>query len=201
MICESILMEYFKNYSDELKPLLATVEAKLEIRAIYDHTARVAIYEMEEKDRQEELKKIERHLHRAKLDCYKTLCIFGEINADSFEDNYRNISLGDVDSGKFYPKYLELKNVAREKVIKAKSNEKAITSNEHEVSRLYQEAVIAYDDFEKFISSNFKEIEWTVQFLRKYSKKGYIIAIIIAFVLGIITTILGSIIGKYLHLI
>jgi hypothetical protein len=60
-------MEYFKNYSDELKPLLATVEAKLEklpegilneIRAIYDHTARVAIYEMEEKDRQEELKKL-----------------------------------------------------------------------------------------------------------------------------------------------
>ena len=196
----------YQEYLDILKPLIATIEGKYEIfpegilneiRALYDHIARLSILEMSEDIKNEEFKKAIRHIHRAKLDCYKILCTMGEISIEQFEKNYKNVRLGEVDSGKFLPKYEELKNIARNKTFKAKIEEKNITSNEENVSILYQKAISAFENLENFIKSNYENLAWSVSNQKLYTKKGYIIA----FILGVIATIIGTIICKCFNIL
>lgn len=201
--------ELYHVYLNELKPLIATIEGKYEIfpegilneiRALYDHTARLSILEMNYDVFLEEYNRATRHIHRAKLDCFKFLCTMGERNNDQFKNNYINVRLGEVNSGKFLPEYEKLKKIAINKTLEAKMQEKTITNNEKNVSFLYQEAILAYEEIEKFIELNYENLAWSASNQKQYSKRGYINAIIITAICGIGATIIGTMICNWLNI-
>ena len=199
------ITDLYQAYLNELKPLIAAIEGKYEIfpegilkevRALYDHISRLSILEMEEEAYNEEYQRAKRHIHRAKLDCFKILCTMGEIRSEKFEENYKNVRLGEVGSGKFLPEYEKLKKIARNKTLKAKMNEKSIAHNEKNVSLLYQEAVLEFEKVESFIDSTSENLAWSASNQKHYSEEGFKRAKRTAYKVGIAGTIVATIFLK-----
>ena len=194
------IINLYRDYYDQLRPFIAYVEAKTErfpigilneVRALYDHSARLYLQDMSPENRKEELNKAQRHISRAKLDCYKVLCARGEEEIEEFKKNYKNVKLGLVDSGRCLPEFTRLTNDAWEKTKEAKESEKAITGNEEEMSNKYQEAIVAYEEIDRFIKSNAENLAWSSSHQKRYIWKSHLVA----FFLGII----GSLLAAYVY--
>ncbi len=203
---EEMLDNIFQKYYDNLKPFLATVEARLEIfpegilneiRALFDHVARIGFNELNDEEKLEELKTAKRHINRAVFDCYKVLCAHEEERIEKFLEDYKGIRLGEVDSGKFLPEFTRLSDRARELVDKAKEYEKYGSSRHEKASEKFQEAIVEYNDLRKYIALQSQNLAWSASHQRKEFWKGKILA----FAMGIVTTIIGTLICDYFDLI
>ena len=185
--------ELYKAYHNDIKRLLAYVEAELEefpiailneIRSLYDHTARACLSKNNEAKCQE-IESAKRHIIRIKLDCCKVLCAQGEIRMEEFHKNYKRIRLGEVDSGNFLPELTQLHDKAKKTVRRAKHAEKSGEDGREETFSLFQEAVVAYKDVERFIEDNSEKLAWAASRQRRYFWSNHIVTIIITFVIGV----------------
>lgn len=95
--------------------------------------------------------------------------------------------MGEVDSGRFQPKYLDLKTEAEKLVREAKNLEKYGRSKYAKASDKFQDAILAYERISEFLRDNNKNLEWTVSQQKRYSLKSYSITVVITFIAGVIT--------------
>ena len=185
----------YEAYYENLKALLVLVESELEkfpegilneIRSLYDHTARASLSKNPE-DRSKEIESARRHIVRALLDCYKVVCIQGEIKIERFEESYKKIRLGEVDSGKFLPKLTQLHHKAKEFVQSAKKTEKSGEDGRGKSLRLFDNAIKAYKDVEQFIEKQSENLTWAASHQKRYFWSSHIISSIIGLVTGCIS--------------
>lgn len=182
----------YKQYLEDIVPLLSNlevvdseypVEIANEIRAIFTHLSRCYSFPtMVDIDAQ--IKAAERHVKRALLDCYKYTCLSHADSIKSFRNDYHNIDLTLVNSGKFI-KILSEKTVsAQEKINKAKRADTynvvidddfdiKTTDNlfeaycksicDDDLFSMYQEAYIEYSECVELITNHYDDIEYLVQ--------------------------------------
>jgi len=191
----------FVQYNKGLKPYLIALEAKTEmfpqgilneIRALFDHCARTSLDGLTEKQKQLEIESAQRHIYRASYDCLKELCLYYARELEQFEKNYKGIRLGDVDSGQFYPRYIEMKQSAEKLTKDAKHCEEYGMAKYKEASEQYQDAILQYDKTLSFIQENSKTLAWSTQNQKKYFWKSHVITAIISLIVGIIVTLAGN---------
>ena len=111
---QNLLDNFYKEYNTKLKPILALLEAEIqqfpinilnEVRAIHDHIARTYGDDLDLKQKEKQIELALRHINRAILDCYKIVVAVKDENIRKIIRNYRYTNLGEVDSGRFYPKF------------------------------------------------------------------------------------------------
>jgi len=201
--------ELYEEYNYVLRPLLAEVEAQLErfpigllneIRALHDHVARTHLRELDEKAKLIEIELARRHSLRVMLDCYKVLCKQGEVMVEEFRKDYRGVRLGEVDSGRFLPKFIELRDRARDLVGQAKKSERLGQSGREEALDLYQEAVIAYADLKDFLREQSQNLAWSASHQKRRFWLSNIITAIISFVMGCLAIWIMRFIFKFFNI-
>lgn len=197
MPTDEMANELFREYITNVRPLLAKVVAQIEmlpigilneIRAVYDHTARIRIDILDTQAKERELESARRHFSRIMLDCYKTLCIQGEKLIEAFQKDYRRIRLGEVDNGTFLPEFTRLKIRAKQLTEQARVMEGYGESNRADTLNMFQEATTAYDDIQQFIDEKSQELAFSASHQRRHFWSTHVIALII----GIFTTCLGG---------
>ncbi len=190
--------ELYKAYHNDVKRLLAYVEAELEefpiailneVRSLYDHTARAYLSKSKEA-KCKETESARRHIVRIKLDCCKVLCAQGEKRIEEFHKNYRRIKLGEVDSGDFLPELTRLHDKAKTMVRRAKYAEKSGEEGREETFSLFQEAVISYKRIEQFIDRKSEKLAWSTSNQRRYFWSSHLIT----FIIGLLTGCLSGLI-------
>ena len=191
--------DLFKVYIELVRPLIIEVEAKTqkipigilnEVRAIHDHVARTYNEHLTEEQIKKELDIAERHVNRIVFDCYKLLCISSKRDFEKFEDDYKGVKLGEVDSGHFLPKYVSLKKEAENIFSEAKKSEAIGMSNLEKSLELFEKGTLAYSDVEDFIESESQHLIWAADHQKKQAWKtyaiGFIISIFSGFIVGLI---------------
>ncbi|MFI3207125.1 MAG: hypothetical protein R3Y33_07735 [Clostridia bacterium] len=192
-----IELEIYKDYQDKIIPFIVTletldgafpVEILNEIRAIFTH---FSAYKL--KNSTDDLYLASRHMKRAFLDCHKYFCVSMEEQIKTFRNDYRNIDLGIADNGNFLPKFNELHQIARCKLIEARRLESVLNNtfeenneNSRQLYKNYEDAWIAYDDLDCFLKKSNKAI----LFANNKSKKAdrFNILAIIFGIIGVIGT-------------
>lgn len=161
----------YRIYNDTIRPLIILVESELitfpigllnEIRAFNDHISRAFIDEIEDGKKHEELETARRHINRSKYECYKVLLVNEDIKNRQFLRQYRNIKLGDVDSGKFYPRFKELLIKSRELAKEGKKLESKGDSYREKAVDNFENAYLGYVELEKFIDDSKEKLIWSV---------------------------------------
>ena len=96
-------------YAEDINPLIIRfetekgefpVEVQNEIRAMYNHLARAALADNEEKVA-ENLDKMQSHSKRALMDCFKYICMLCDDNYRDFMKRYESIDLTYINQGLF----------------------------------------------------------------------------------------------------
>ena len=163
---EKVSAELFSQYNNNIKPLIAEIEARgevmpqplfNEIRAFTDHIARCYRENITDECVSEELDKAHRHIVRITLDCFKCLNILLFKEIENFERRTRNINLKAIDNGEFYPKYKQLRREAVDTVKSAKLEESMDSSK---ALILYDKAFNKYIEIENLLKSSTEEVKW-----------------------------------------
>jgi hypothetical protein len=158
---QSELSKLYAYYNDEVKLLLANVEAMYEmlpeqvfneIRSYNDHIARcynpISTDDIIHKD----LQKAKSHLLRIVLDCYKCINVFyHEEYVKKFQSRHHWVNLNMVDNGGFIVKYHSLRIEARDLVKKAKSEE---SYNKDSALSNFQLAFNKYAELEELVENS-----------------------------------------------
>lgn len=196
MELKDIRKDIYRDYNLSLRPLLILVESIIEkfpigllneVRAINDHIARTYCIDLSKSNKEKELKNAKRHITRAKLDCYKILLVQSEKNVERFLKDYRSIRLGEVDSGKFYPKFTKLLNDARKLVGKAKEQETKGLSRYNSTTKFYNMSFLKYNELKEFIEKNADNLTWSVCNNRIRIIITSVISFIVSLIAGFIT--------------
>ena len=145
------LSELYVPYNEEVKPLLALLEAEREefplslfneVRAMNDHVARCFL--SGDVDRAKELEKAGRHVVRMKLDCFKCLNITFREKNDQFRKDMRHVDLTKISNGKFYSAYENKISESRKLVESAKVFEHK--GETEKALELYEEAFVLNEE-------------------------------------------------------
>lgn len=178
----------YKEYNDNIRPLLALVEARTEtfpvgilneVRALHDHIGRTYLDKLNKEDKGHEIESARRHTWRITLDCYKILCMQGEVMLEQFEKDYHGVRLGEVDSGNFLPTLTASKDMARNLIHAAKMLEKDGRIEREAALDRFEEAVEAYEDMRQFISSQSQNLAWSASNQRRRAWRDILIALAI----------------------
>jgi hypothetical protein len=155
------LGELYNNYNQNVKPLLADIEARYEkiplqlfneIRAFNDHIARCYLLTTSEEDIKRDLEKASSHLLRIILDCFKLLNLHVfSVYVEKFEKKHKRVDLNVVDSGNFIVRFYAIKLKARNTVREAKTYE---SSDKVKSLELFQRAYNEYSELETLIEEN-----------------------------------------------
>jgi hypothetical protein len=165
----SKLSPLYKTYNEVIKPLIADIEIFYEkfplpifneIRAYNDHISRCFTLPLSESDIDNQSNKAKVHIERIVLDCYKFLNVkFHENIIGKFEKRIKYISISNIDSGRFEPKYIQLRNEITKKLKKAKKLERI---NKENSIRLYGFVYEKYDELDNLIIDNRQQINWAI---------------------------------------
>lgn len=208
------LFEILTTYRHELIPLVVNIEVfdglwpieiLNEIRALMNHTARIAEIENSSGDNAERERQIEReldgafeHLKRGTLDGYKYYCISAEDVYEKFEENTREINLSYVNDGSFEIKLTQLLLEARNALKAAKEVENETIGTEIGlVIAAFEDAYQRYDKLVLHIESALSSVEHVKNVREQEIKKavrvnriGYIVGII-----GIVVGVVGIVVN------
>lgn len=192
------LKTLYKEYNEEIGPLLVLVETEIErfpigilneIRALHDHISR--IYEdIKIETKMYEIDSAKRHMWRVMLDCNKWLCQGIEDKIERFYHDYRGVKLGEVNSGRFLPELSRKTHLAKENFGKAKGNERKGRELRQETLDLYRQATESYYDIISFIESQYENLAWAANYQRRHRWRDITISAIISLVIGIIVTLI-----------
>ena len=195
------LEELFRAYSEQVKPLLILVEARLEkfpigilneVRATHDHIARTFEPSAKPEDRVKEIESAARHIQRTMLDAYKVLCADSQMRMETFRRDYRGVRLGEVDSGRFLPKLTELQRIAVTAVETAKLSEKSGSRNSDETLTRFEQALAAWDDVNLFVRDQAQNLAWAASHQRRGAWKDRLIGAAIGFIIGLLVRMVGK---------
>ena len=163
---EKVSTELFSQYNNNVKPLIAEIEARgevmpqplfNEIRAFTDHIARCYREDITDECMCDELAKANRHIVRIMLDCFKCLNILLFKEIENFEHQTHNINLKLIDNGEFYPRYKQLRREAVDTVKRAKLEE---SLDSQKALHLYDRAFNKYVEVENLLKSSTEEVKW-----------------------------------------
>lgn len=211
-----------KRYLEDIAPLLSNleivdseypVEITNEIRAIFTHLSRCYHFP-KLVDINMQITAAERHVKRAVLDCYKYTCLSHADYIKQFQNDYHDIDLTLVESGKFISSLREKTNSAQEKIKKAKQADTYNVVLEYDLKlktddpmfeqycrsicdddlfNLYQEAYIEYSECVEIIKKHQGDIDYLSDRAEKVQKKKNLELNI--GVIGIIVGVVGVIVG------
>ena len=158
----------------------------------------------------------ERHIKRAKLDCYKYICVSHMDYIERFYQIYKNIDLTYIDNGEFVKELRNKTELAKAKIKEAKCYDvynvkvtKDLTLDDFDnideycqsicdddLYDLYMEAYTAYSDCISLIKEHDEDIQYLV---RKTAKKDKIGSW--GLIIGIISAVLGiaSLVISFIH--
>lgn len=204
--------ELFDEYLDEINSNIiqyevianaAPVAILNEIRAIMSHMARIALANTPE-NAEENLKKMKGHSTRAKLDCYKYMCMAIAKRKDAFFNRYNGIDYSRINNGEFAVNIADANEVAEKRLIEAKTYESENGPDE----KLYDKYAEAYLEYKKVwdlikigekyapqLNREYEQKQEDEKIASLYGKRGYIVGIagMIIGVVGIAVGILGLI--------
>lgn len=177
------------KYNEEVKPLVAQVEAVYEktpeqllneVRAFADHEARCFVADVTSEDIEKEINRAEGHLTRIILDCFKYLNVYQHKEyVERFGRLHFFVDLNPVDSGNFIVKYHELVKDSKKSVKDAKACE---SYDKDKSLNLYQEAYNSYSDLEELVESHRRQIAWAT------AKS--LLGTLVSFLIGAVTTVI-----------
>lgn len=194
---ESRIKNVFEQYINVVSPYIVQlevldseypVEILNEIRAVMTHYAR---YELSEDTsiRETNLSKMEGHIKRATLDCFKYLCVSLD---DEFKNTvalYKDVDMSLVDNGDFLPEINKKLRNAQDTYKTAKTEEiKLSEENTDSIYTLYENAYNAYAELIITLNSALDKLDGLK--LRAMRKKKFNN---IGFVVGIAGTIITAI--------
>ncbi len=133
------------------------VEILNEIRSIFTHFARCHT-SSEEKEKEDNVTKAERHTKRAVLDCFKYLCVSYDEHYKAFLDMYKNVDLSDVNDGEFIIELSKKRTCAVNDIQQARKEE----LNGLDIEVLFPEFEKAYNSYAavyNLIKENTEKIE------------------------------------------
>lgn len=143
----------FEDYRDNVdaniiqyESLCAKVPTAIlnEIRSIMTHMARISIAE-NEKSEIRNIEKIRSHMKRARLDCYKYICMEISKKHKEFFDRYNGINYFQIDNGEFIVKlsndYFEAQNALMDAKVKESDN-----APSDELYKAFEKAYLEYAD-------------------------------------------------------
>jgi hypothetical protein len=168
----------FLRYVNELKPLIAEIEALFEelptvvlneLRAVFDHLSRCEIRPEDEKYISEQNNKASSHLDRCILDCFKILVVGYSDAVKKFENSTQNIDLSLVDNGDFLRRLSVMKSDARKLAQKARSEESLIEMPKRFAE--WESAYTSYKNMSDFIDEKTAPVDW----VRKKTIRNWII--------------------------
>jgi hypothetical protein len=196
--CEERIRNVYKNYIEDICPLIIQYEvlsnrfpAEIlnEIRAVFTHLSKYNLSD-DPAEREKNLAKIEGHIKRSKLDCYKHLCTTYAEEYLNFNKMYKNVDLSFVDNGDFLPKLHKAAKNAKNLLLEARKTDLAIDSDDEVKTeksyKKYDEAYTAYSSVQNLINDSYAKIE----ILKRKLSARKIIPLVIG-VLGLIIGILG----------
>ena len=186
----------YKSYLVDIAGFISTLEVLdneypigilNEIRAIFTHLARCYAFS-ERVDVDSQIIAAERHIKRAKLDCYKYICVSHMDYINRFYQIYKNIDLTYIDNGEFVKELRNKAELANRKIKEAKRYDvynvkvtKDLTLEDFDnideycqsicdddLYDLYMEAYVAYSDCISLIKEHDEDIQYLV---RKTAKK------------------------------
>lgn len=194
------LNEIYKDYIENIKPLIALIEAEREqfpitvfneLRAAYDHIIRC--YEEKTNNKiDEHVKCLHGHNKRAKLDCFKELILTYDDKIKLFKREYRYYNISIVDNGNF----LADLNMGMDKSKKL-TKEAKISEGKHDniniVLKKYSDAIDQYINtyslIEKFYEN--KKHVWVVNTRNK--------SIFIKILIFSLTAVTSGFIGYFIN--
>lgn len=169
----------FEDYLGTVQKLLIEVEVVTgkfpvqvlnEIRSAFTHLARAS------RDQGtlpasalEECQKAQPHIKRARLDCYKALCIAYDDAIVSFESEHKDTNLGLADNGRFLKRFTEMREEARTSFVEARRAESEGVQQEEEIFALYEVAYKAFSDAQSFLVCD--EVQESLVFARQMTDK------------------------------
>lgn len=214
----------YKSYLVDIAGFISTLEVLdneypvgilNEIRAIFTHLARCYAFS-DCVDVDSQIIAAERHIKRAKLDCYKYICVSHMDYIERFYQIYKNIDLTYIDNGEFVKELRNKTELAKVKIKEAKCYDvynvkvtKDLTLDDFDnideycqsicdddLYDLYMEAYTAYSDCISLIKEHDEDIQYLV---RKTAKKDKIGSW--GLIIGIISAVLGiaSLVISFIH--
>ena len=195
------LFDILITYRHELIPLVVNIEVYdglwpieilNEIRALLNHTARIAEIERggageAERERQidNELEGAFEHLKRGTLDGYKYYCISADDVYAEFAENTKGVNLSNVNDGAFEVELTRLHLAARTALKEAKKIENATIGDEiGPVIAAFENAYQCYDALTRHIEKSLAAVEHAKNVREQESKKavlenrfGYIVGL------------------------
>ncbi|MHB8281051.1 MAG: hypothetical protein ACYDIA_25955 [Candidatus Humimicrobiaceae bacterium] len=195
-----LIKDLYQDYNNCVRPLIVLVETQTnkfpigllnEIRAFNDHISRAFLDDLSDDNKKDELKAAERHLYRTKYDCYKVLILNEEDNIQKFLNQYINIKIADVGSGRFYLKFKNILINAKQLAREGKQLESKGRYYFKEALELYEKSYATYLELGKFIEDNDDNLIYAISNLREKNKKEIIVGLIIGIVSSAIVTGMG----------
>jgi hypothetical protein len=205
-VVENALKDLYANYSNNIKPLIAVIEANTqklpieifnEIRAVNDHIAR-CIMSGEEKFCVAEIQKAHSHQMRILLDCFKHLNIFYFDRFEQFEKQdmkYVNLSL--VNNGEFYTTLRAMQNEAHRLSAEARIAE---SLDKNKALELYDQMYNKCNAIEEYINDNIKNIDWAKKIYRRRNALTIIVSSITSLLIGYLASKVDIFITAIKHL-
>lgn len=195
-INEQKIERLYAYFYEHIRPLQAALEIETsreylelqnEVRAAFDHIARVYldskedIENKENKDKREledehNIRCAQGHLNRVELDILKHLILCFHKKCDAFRDSIKSLDLSRVDKGRFVSEILETPFLVYLYECKAREEE---SKDKEEALKLYRTAYVVGNDFFEKVSTHKSDI--------KNAKTKYYRHIVLK-ILGIIST-------------
>ena len=194
---EKVSAKLFSQYNNNIKPLIAEIEARgevmpqplfNEIRAFTDHIARYYRKDITDECMSNELDKANRHIVRITLDCFKCLNILLFKEIERFEHRTRNINLKAIDNGEFYPRYKQLRREAVDTVKRAKLEE-SLDSNK--ALFLYDRAFNKYIEIETLLKNSTEEVKWARLHFSAYRAGKILLWLLSALLSGLLSLLIS----------
>lgn len=213
----------YKSYIENIVPLITTLESidseypieiANEIRSVFTHLSR-CYYFPKMIDIDAQIAAAERHIKRAILDGYKYTCLSHSLFIQDFKDDYRNVDLTFIDSGRFIQELRKKTLSAQSKIDKAKEadtynvvleDDLYLTTDDpifetycrsicdDDLFEMYQDAYEEYSQCVELIKNSLDEAEFLVM---KSARKDRIanwslIIGIVSFIFGVVTFALSK---------
>lgn len=186
----------YKSYNEEIKPLVAEIEARFEefpepllteMFFFNDYMAKGYIKLISHDELIKSMQSAEDHLTQLKLYLYLYLNSALVETIKLFEQQTRNVDLNVVNDGEFLQKYTQMKKQAEDKLRFAREKEGTVSVSQSLL--LYKKSYIAYCELEEYMNNKNCEVNLAISMYYRLSKKSrlliWLLPIIISAVISI----------------
>lgn len=189
----------YEVYNNEVKPLLALVEATYEafpvqvlneIRAFNDHLSRCYVSSLDSESIDHEMDKAKSHLKRIRFDCFKFLNVFLHDKVSRFEKQTRNTNLSVISNGDFFIQFNKLNKGA---ILAVRDAKRLEHTNSDRAFEKFEEAYNLYTDLENLIDEHRHLINWA----RLKHPLGTVLKIVLFFITAIISGFISNLLGLF----